>query len=60
MNTKVRENLVRFKNKITGESIIVPRDYRIHIVDGKEFVEYIDSKNRKLRIAKDSLEKVRV
>lgn len=59
MNT-AKEHLIRYKNKITGEHIFVPRNFKVKIVDGKEFVEIFDSKNRKLKIAKDSLEKVSV
>jgi len=62
MNTKkIRggNNLVKYKNMITGEFVLGPEQPKIYIIDGKEFIEIYDSKLRNLKIAKDSLQKVR-
>jgi hypothetical protein len=53
------EQSIRYKNKLTGELVLVPVDHKKYVINGKDFVQILDSKGRKLKMAMDSLEKIK-
>ena len=54
-----RDDLIKYKNKITGEIVFGPVNPKTFFVDGKEFIQIYDSKFRKLKMATESIVKVK-
>jgi hypothetical protein len=54
-----RDDLIKYKNKFTGEIVFGPMNPKTFLVDGKEFTQIYDSKLRSLKMASDSIVKVK-
>lgn len=57
MIDKKDSELIQYRNKINGDTFDIPVNARKFYIEGREYVEFF-SKNRRLKIATDSLEKV--
>jgi hypothetical protein len=53
------DDLVKYKNKFTGEVVMVPQDPKTFIINNKEFTQIYDSKRGYLKIASDSIVKMK-
>ena len=59
MKSNTVDDIVYYKNKVTGETVFSEKDPKVFWIDGKQFVEIIDVKHRRLKIAADCLSKVK-
>ena len=59
MKSTIADDIVYYKNKVTGETVFSEKDPKVFWIDGKQFVEIIDVKHRRLKIAADCLSKVK-
>jgi len=59
MKSSIADDIIYYKNKITGETVFSEKDPKVFWIDGKQFLEIIDVKRRRLKIAADCLSRVK-
>lgn len=59
MKSSIADDIIYYKNKITGETVFSEKDPKVFWIDGKQFLEIIDAKRRRLKIAADCLSRMK-
>jgi hypothetical protein len=59
MKRSIADDIIYYKNKITGETVFSEKDPKVFWIDGKQFLEIIDVKRRRLKIAADCLSRMK-
>ncbi len=59
MKSSIADDIIYYKNKITGETVFSEKDPKVFWIDGKQFLEIIDVKRRRLKIAADCLSRMK-
>lgn len=59
MKSSIADDIIYYRNKITGETVFSEKDPKVFWIDGKQFLEIIDVKRRRLKIAADCLSRMK-